>query len=103
MVNKCFECGTCCKLFLITLTEEEYKSGKYKTQFEKFGLIKNFKKAEGCGANMIKQKKDGSCIYLKSSKCSIHQIRPKSCRELFCASKNKRFKDMIVKINKAKK
>ena len=102
MVNKCLECGTCCKLFLINLTEEEYQSGKYKTQFEMFGLINNFKEAERCAANIIEQKKDGSCIYLKKGKCSIHQTRPKSCRGFFCTSKNKQFKGMIEKINKFK-
>ncbi|MBU0957223.1 MAG: YkgJ family cysteine cluster protein [Nanoarchaeota archaeon] len=102
MVDKCFECGTCCKLFLINLTEEEYKSGKYKTQFEIFDLIDDFKKAEECGANIIKQREDGSCIYLKKSKCSIHQIRPESCRDFFCKSKNKKFKEMIEMIKKYK-
>ena len=102
MANKCFECGTCCKLFLINLTEEEYKSGKYKTQFEMFGLINDFKEAERCAANIIEQKEDGSCVYLKEGKCSIHQIRPKSCREFFCTSKNKRFKGMIEKIKQSK-
>ena len=84
------------------MTEEEYKSGKYKTQFEMFGSINDFKEAERCGANIIRQEEDESCIYLKEGKCSIHQIRPKSCREFFCASKNKKFKGMIEKINKAK-
>ena len=54
---KCDQCGVCCKLFLINLTEKEYKSGKYKTQFEEFGLTKDFKEAEMCGANIITQKK----------------------------------------------
>lgn len=98
MAYKCFECGICCKLFLINLTEEEYKSGKYKTQFEMFGLVNDFNEAEMCAANIIEQKKDGSCIYLKDGKCSIHKTRPKSCRGFFCTSKNKKFKIMIDKI-----
>ncbi len=102
MANNCFGCGTCCRLFLINLTEKEYKSGKYKTQFEMFGLINDFKEAERCAANIIEQKEDGSCVYLKEGKCSIHQIRPKSCREFFCTSKNKRFKGMIEKIKQSK-
>jgi len=102
MENKCFECGACCKLFLINLTEEEYKSGKYKTQFEMFGLINDFGEAERCAANILEQKEDGSCVYLKKGRCSIHQIRPKSCRKFFCTSKNKQFKGMIEKIKKAK-
>ena len=58
----CSECGVCCKLFVINLSEEEYKSGNYKTQFEEFGIISDFREAEFSGANIITQKKDGSCI-----------------------------------------
>lgn len=103
MVYTCFECGVCCKLFLINLNEEEYKSGKYKTQFEEFGLIDDFEEAELCGANIIKQKKSGSCIYLKNGKCSMHETRPSSCRSFFCVSKNKDFKAMIKMINDYKR
>lgn len=97
---KCSACGVCCKLFLINLTEEEYKSGKYRTQFEAFGLVNDFIEAEMIGANIIEQKEDGSCFYLKEGKCSIYNIRPKACREFFCTSKNKKFKDMIEQIKK---
>ena len=100
---KCSACGTCCKLFLINLSEEEYKSKKYRTQFEAFGLVNDFTEAEMCGANIIEQKEDGSCFYLKDGKCSIHDTRPKACREFFCTSKNKKFKDMIDEIKKTSK
>ena len=60
---KCSQCGVCCKLFVINLSEEEYKSGKYKTQFEEFGITSDFTEAEYSGANIITQKDDGSCIY----------------------------------------
>lgn len=102
MVHKCLECGVCCSLFLINLSREEYKSGKFKTQFEEFGLIDDFKKVSACGANILKQKKDGSCIYLKANKCSIHKLRPEVCREFFCASKLKKFKNMIEQIEEKK-
>lgn len=104
---KCNICGVCCNLFLITLTESEYNSKKYKTQFEKFGLIKNFNKAEQCGANILQQKKDNkeneNCIYLINNKCSIHKNRPEACRDFFCDSKEEKFKEMIKDINKSKK
>ncbi len=100
---KCKKCGKCCKLFLITLTETEYNSEKYKTQFEKFGLIKDFNLAEECGANIIEQNEgDDSCIYLKHDRCSIHKIRPEACKEFFCMSKNEKFKEMIKDIEKVK-
>ena len=106
MENECFECGECCKLFLITLTESEYNSKRYKTQFEDidgFEFIKGFKKAEECGTNIIKQNNDGSCIYLIKGKCSIHKIRPEACRDFFCTSKDEKFKDMIEDIQVLKK
>ena len=96
---KCSECGECCKLFLINLTEEEYKSGKYRTQFQIFGQVDNFVEAERDAVNIIEQKEDGSCIYLKNKKCSIHKIRPRACRKFFCTSKSRKFKTMIDKIN----
>jgi len=84
----------------VNLTEEEYRSNKYETQFKEFNKIDNFRKATACGANILKQKKDGRCIYLKRSKCSIHKIRPQVCREFFCASRLKKFKKMIDQIEK---
>lgn len=106
-MKKCDQCGVCCTLFLINLSKKEYYTGLYKTELEKFGLIENFKLASECGANIIKQKKDGSCYYLKKNKCSIHKIRPNVCREFFCVTKSKKFKKMVdlikAKINTTKK
>jgi len=98
----CSQCGICCKLFLINLTKEEYLSKKYKTQFEEFGLTKDFQEAEMTGANIITQKKDGSCIYQKDGKCSIHDKRPEACRAFFCDSKDVKLAGMIriIKENK---
>ena len=98
-MEKCSQCGKCCKLFLINLTKEEYESEKYKTQFEEFGLTKDFEEAELCGTNIITQKEDGSCVYQENGKCSIHDRRPKACKSFFCTSKNENFKGMIQKIN----
>ena len=99
MKNNCLQCGTCCRLFLINLTEEEYRSGTYNTQFEEFGLIDNFNNAKLRGANTLKQNEDGSCIYLKNNLCSIHQTRPESCREFCCDSKLKKYQKMIMEID----
>ena len=101
-MNKCALSGVCCRLFLINLNEEEYTSGMYKTDLEEFGLIKGFKKAEMCGANVLRQKEDGSCIYLENNKCTIHDMRPQACRAFFCTSKKKQYKDMIAQVNKVK-
>ena len=96
---KCDQCGVCCKLFLINLTEKEYRSKLFKTQFEEFGLVKDFQEAEMIGANIITQKEDGSCIYQKDNKCSIHNKRPEACKAFFCKSDDPKFKEMIKKIN----
>ncbi len=95
----CNQCGVCCKLFVINLNEEEYKSGKYKTIFEGFGLM-DFEEAELTGANLLAQNEDESCIYLKEGKCSIHENRPQSCRNFFCDSNDPWFQPMIEKIRK---
>lgn len=100
MTNRCSQCGLCCRLFLVDLTKEEYQSGKYKTQLEEFGLIDNFHKAVECGANILKQKRDGSCVYLKKNKCFIYKVRPQICREFFCTSKLKKFRKTTEKIEK---
>ncbi len=100
MSYKCSQCGLCCSLFLINLTKEECQSGKYKTQFEEFGLIDDFNEASKIGGNFLKQKEDGSCVYLNDNKCSIHQTRPQVCKEFFCSSKKKRFQGMIRQIEK---
>ena len=93
---KCNQCGICCKLFYINLSKEEYKSKKYKTQFDEFEFVEDFEEAELCAANIITQKKDGSCIYLKDGQCLIHSTRPVSCRNFFC--KDNKFKSMNKKI-----
>ncbi len=100
MIDKCSQCGLCCRLFLVNLAEEEYQSGKYRTQFEEFGLIDDFYRATACGANILKQKENGNCIYLKGYKCSIHKRRPQVCREFFCTSKLKKFRKMIEQTEK---
>jgi Fe-S-cluster containining protein len=86
---------------MINLTEVEYKSQKYKTQFDEF--VEDFTEAELCGTNIIKQNEDGSCIYLKKGRCDIHDKRPNSCRNFFCDSREEGFKGMIEKIEEHKR
>jgi len=94
MAKKCHQCGICCRLFSVNLNEEEYKSGRYQTVFEKFGLTENFSEAKKYGLNILAQNKDKSCVYLKNNSCKIHQNRPQVCRIFFCTSKSKRFEKM---------
>ena len=106
---KCSQCGVCCKLFLINLNKQEYNSKKYETMFDEFvpgaeesGILgtheMGFEEAELVGANILNQKEDKSCIYLKENKCSIHSERPEACTKFFCDSKEERFQGMIKTI-----
>lgn len=98
MTRECRGCAVCCKLFLINLTDEEYRSGRYRTQLEACGFIDGSGRARAAGANIVRQKRDGSCIYLKGGRCSIHGTRPRSCRGFFCSSRSGKFSGMIADI-----
>jgi Fe-S-cluster containining protein len=78
-------------------------SGVYKTELKEFDLDDDFNAVKRYGGNILRQKKDGSCIYLKNNLCSIHTRRPKSCRNFFCASSAKKFQEMIRIIQKRRK
>ena len=101
-VKPCSQCGVCCRLFLINLSQKEWLSGKYKAQFKKFGLNDDFNTIQKYGGNILNQKKDGSCVYLKNNLCSIHKKRPQVCRDFFCGSTLKKFKEMIKMIKENK-
>jgi len=103
MANTCNGCGLCCKLFLINLNREEYQSGKFKTMFEQFGHIDDFKLARESGVNFLAKKENGECIYLDGQDCSIHADRPAVCRDFFCTSKAEKFKTMVKIIKEADK
>jgi len=100
LVDSCFQCGVCCRLFSINLNEEEWKSGQFETVIKTVDTNELFTTVEQYGGNIIKEQKDGSCIYLKGDLCSIHERRPQACRDFFCASKDKKFKNMIQIIKK---
>ena len=75
-------------------------SGKFETQLKEFCLDNDFDIIKTYGGNILSQKKDGSCIYLKKNLCSIHKTRPKSCKDFFCESKLEKYKGMIKIIKK---
>src|SRR3989338_505139 len=101
-MEECKLSGVCCRLFFINLTEEEYASKKFKTQFEEFGFVEDFGEAQEYGANVLSKKEDGSCVYLKENKCSIHSIRPNACRDFFCTSPEPRFSQMVEMVAEEK-
>lgn len=95
----CSQCGLCCTLFYINLTEEEWKSGRYITQLQEFFVHEKFSFVKRYGGNILQQNKDGGCIYLKNNTCSIHTRRPTACKDFFCCSRAKKFQGMIQQIN----
>jgi len=98
----CSMCGLCCQLFLINLNETEYRSGRYQTVFPDLEIFDDFDMATSCGANIVAQKNDGSCIYLVGGKCTIHEARPAVCREFFCRGTETKFEGMRADIDKAR-
>ncbi len=101
----CSMCGLCCQLFWINLNEEEYYSGEYLTVFNDIEIFDNFTTARKCGANLLKQQNNESCIYLKANKCSIHKRRPVVCKNFFCSGTEDNYKKMrsIVKTARSRK
>lgn len=98
---ECNKCGVCCKIFIVSLNEQEYKSGKYKLMFpHKPG---DFEEAENCGHNILAQKEDKSCFYQEDDVCSIHKDRPICCRRFFCSSKEKDLEGPINMVKDFKK
>lgn len=102
LTRLCSQCGICCRLFLINLNQKEWLSDEYKTQLKEFFLNDDFNTVRRYGGNILSQKKDGSCIYLKNNFCSIHKRRPQSCKDFFCESTLKKFKGMIRMIKERK-
>jgi len=100
--HTCTQCGLCCQLFLINLNESEYRSGAYQTIFGDLEKFDDFDEAKACGANLLDQQVDGSCIYLAGGKCSIHERRPLVCRDFFCTGDEPRFAEMRRVIEEAR-
>jgi len=98
LIRSCSQCGICCKLFFINLTQKEWESGVYGTQVKASGVDDAFSTVQGYGGNILRQKKDGSCIYLKNNACSIHTRRPQSCRDFYCTSPSEKFRGMVSMI-----
>lgn len=94
-LQKCSRCGKCCRLFLINLNKKEWGSGWFQTELKEFDTGEDFSIVQKYGGNILRQKKDGSCIYLKNNLCSIHKRRPQVCRDFSCISTSGKFQEMI--------
>ena len=68
---KCMQCGNCCRFKIIELTPDDVK------------------RLEGAGCtDFIDNKKpdrmrrvNGKCVFLADDKCTVHEHRPRVCRE----------------------
>jgi len=96
--NACRSCGSCCRLFLINLTEKEFNSGAYLTGSDSLDHFDDFASIEEFGLNILKKNEDESCIYLKDNKCSVYENRPEVCRDFSCGSDRNEFSEMIEEI-----
>ena len=102
---KCRMCGECCRVFYIPLTEKELRSRKFITEFDYEKIKKeSFDEINKNGWNLVKRNKNG-CVYLKDKKCSIHNSKPKYCKNFWCEdiNSNKRMREMIEEHKKKKK
>lgn len=97
-VSSCHSCGSCCRLFLINLTEKELNSGKFLTESFNHDHFEDFASIEEYGLNILKKNDDESCIYLLDNKCSVYDNRPEVCRDFSCGSDRKEFSEMIEEI-----
>lgn len=96
--NACRSCGSCCRLFLINLTEKEFNSGEYLTESDNHDHFDDFDSVEEYGLNILKKNIDESCVYLLDNKCSVYDNRPEVCRDFYCGSDRKEFSEMIEEI-----
>ncbi|MEA3490186.1 MAG: YkgJ family cysteine cluster protein [Candidatus Omnitrophota bacterium] len=78
----------CCRVYNVTTTEEEFRSGEYRARAvcAVSGKECENEKANCVNRNLwIERKPDGACVYLgEDNKCSIYERRPKACREFSC-------------------
>ncbi|CAB4124380.1 Putative zinc- or iron-chelating domain containing protein [uncultured Caudovirales phage] len=73
----CGDCVKCCSGLSPYLTEAEFASGKYMYTFYRVGDADK-------PVIAIPRAKDGACMYLVNSRCSIYEDRPYACRQFDC-------------------
>jgi len=94
--TQCKNCHACCMGLIVDLDEEDL------ILWEESGLLEELLESTEIdfenpwGHNrVIKQRDDGSCIFLVNGLCTIYQVRPNVCRDfeylgLNCKSLRKR-------------
>lgn len=79
----------CCRMYDVTLSENEFLSGKYKARPVCQAGMEDCRNPGASCVNRLFQlykKPDGSCVYLDGhDKCSIHPDRPQGCRDFSCS------------------
>ncbi|MFH1788025.1 MAG: YkgJ family cysteine cluster protein [Candidatus Altiarchaeota archaeon] len=69
----CIMCGNCCRFAFIVLTDEDI------SRISQAGY-KDFAVETPSGEKKLKRVK-GRCVFVKSDKCSIYEVRPRACRK----------------------
>ncbi|MFC2154655.1 YkgJ family cysteine cluster protein [Candidatus Altiarchaeota archaeon] len=69
---ECLMCGNCCRFRTIDMSSKDVE------RIEAAGKKDFYEKFEG--AFRLKRK-NGRCVFVEDDKCTIHEIKPKVCRE----------------------
>ncbi len=77
IIRDCDRCGRCCYCKKIYVTEEELN--EIREYVNNTGLEIEFYEVEGIHI-VLKQKEDGSCIFLQDHECLIQPVKPFQCR-----------------------
>ncbi|MBD3262109.1 MAG: hypothetical protein GF334_10670 [Candidatus Altiarchaeales archaeon] len=66
---QCLMCGNCCRLRIIELDEEDVEK------------LKKQGRQGFTDSNRFILRDRGRCVFLKNDKCTVHECRPRVCRE----------------------
>ena len=78
----------CCRTYDVNLSEEEFRSGKYKARAACRLTGKECENKDSSCINRqwwLERRPGGSCVYLgKDNRCSIYSDRPEACKKFHC-------------------
>jgi len=81
-MTECKKCGECCGKYHVTLHPDEAPRFTHKK------LENLYEKGRKLGLVWALQRdKNGNCVYLENKLCTIHEIKPSSCKEYSCQMK----------------
>jgi len=86
MKKTCLKCGFCCwKYEVIPLSDDEVKSGKFKTRINPNFLKELAVSVKNMYILVLGRKKRVCCYFVADKKlCLIHDGKPNACKIFFC-------------------